>query len=136
MTAIGQQQYMAISPDTKSGFSLLEVLVALSLLAIVLTLLLQGFADGLANVRAGDNQLQAAAVAEGMLAQVGTVIPLNDGNVAGDNGHFQWSLAMTPTTTATAAPDRLFEVQVEVIWQEAGRKQWLELRSLRARQAH
>ena len=58
----------AVLAATKSGFSLLEVLVALSLLAIVLTFLLQGFAGGLTNVHANDDHLQAAAVAEGVLA--------------------------------------------------------------------
>lgn len=121
-------------PACDGGFTLLEVVVALTLLAVALTMLMQSFAGGLRNVDAGDRHTQAAALAEGMLSQVGASIPLQSGAHEGDSGDFAWRLELTPETAIIGgeALPGLFRVAVEVTWRRAGREQRLSLLTLRS----
>lgn len=129
-----------------AGFTLLEVLVALALLSVGLAMLLKAFAGGLANVRAGDGHVQAAALAEGVLAQAGTAWPLESGGRNGESGGYRWQLEIAPAPVAeatngptdalapTGTAGALYTVSVTVRWREAGREARLRLSSLRARQ--
>lgn len=67
----------------EAGFTLIEVLVAFTIMAIAVAALLQAFTSGLRSGRVAEARSQLVARAEGRLAQVGRDIPLAPGTYGG-----------------------------------------------------
>ena len=115
-----------------AGFSLLEVLVAFVILALVATALFNLFAGSLANVGAADDYSRAVLVAESVLAEVGAEKPLREGTRTGraDDGRIDWKASVTPWVAPGVSPElerasetlptRLFRVVVEVAFPAPG----------------
>jgi len=104
------------------GFTLIEVLVALAILALALVVLLQAFGVGLRAGRVSERYLMATMLARSVLDDFGTEIPAVAGEWSGDiaNG-YRWTTRAA--TSRTIAPvkngDHLqipLEVQVEISW--------------------
>lgn len=121
--------------ERQGGFSLLELLVAFTILATVITVLLQIFAGGLRNLKVGDDYASAVAVAEARLAELGRVAPIVEGEAEGSQDGYRWHLSVRPwdklVAPVTGEPV-LFEVRVTVRWQEANTERTLTLASLRS----
>ena len=119
------------------GFTLIEVLVAFTIAAILLLPLLRGFASGVTSAERTDAFTQATVIAESALETVGPILTLTDG--AGEThqeGRFQVSTSVHvyqgDGVPATPSPTMLpYEVVVAVNWQEAARLHSISLRSLR-----
>lgn len=79
------------------GFTLLEVLVAFTVLAIMMTVLLRIFSDGFRGMTAADAHTLATLHAQSALASVGGEIPLTPGDWTGvhDDG-FRWRVEIEP----------------------------------------
>lgn len=113
------------------GFTLLEVLVALTILAVAIVALMQLSSQGLRLLHLADDYQQAVVVAE-RVARAAEVV--EEGAQAGQEGRFQWerrvSLVPVPEElTPGAGPQiRLYALSVAVHW---GRGRTLELASLR-----
>lgn len=110
-------------PPTEDGFSLVEVLVALTILGLVLSALFQVFSGGLRNVAAADHYVRAAAIADSKLAAVGQEIPLEAGKASrGRDGDYAWSVAITAYNDPKDAEGsdttkvQLFKVAISVRW--------------------
>ena len=74
------------------GYSLIEILVAFSILAMALTVLFRIFSSGLNNVGASSEYALAVLVAESKLASPGVSEPLRPGRSEGIEGdRFSWS---------------------------------------------
>jgi general secretion pathway protein I len=129
------------------GFSLLEMLVAFSILALSLGILMRIFSGSLGNVEAAHDRAQAVVLAQSLLASAGITSPLVPGEISGEmGGKFHWTMHTRPYQDQSAAsgmlqpvvPDSLslWEVEVEVRWGEltgvAGRS--FSLSSLRIQQ--
>jgi general secretion pathway protein I len=114
------------------GFTLLEVLVAVTILGIAIVALMQLSSLGLRLLHLSDDYQQAVAVAD-RVARATEV--LAEGVDAGREGRFQWErrVARVPVPeelTPAAGPRlHLYELSVAVRW---GRHRTLELASLRA----
>lgn len=117
---------------TKRGFTLLEVLVAIAILAVAIVALMQLASQGLRLLHRADGYQQAVILAD-RVALVGAT--LAEGVDAGRVGRFQWERRVTlvpvPEELAprTGPQLRLYALTVGVRW---GRNQTLELSSLRA----
>jgi general secretion pathway protein I len=109
------------------GFSLLEILVAFSILALSLGVLMQIFSGSLRNAEVTRDSAQAVALAQSLLASAGveaTLVPGESAGVLGDK--FRWLLRVSPLvqgprpgeTEAVRAPLPLdlLEVTVRVAW--------------------
>jgi type II secretion system protein I len=113
------------------GFTLLEVLVALTILGVAIVALMQLSSQGLRLLHLADDHQQAVVVAD-RVARAAEV--LEEGAQAGQEGRFQWerrvSLVPVPEElTPGAGPQiRLYALSVAVRW---GRGRTLELASLR-----
>jgi len=113
------------------GFTLLEVLVALTILGVAIVAFMQLSSQGLRLLHLSDDYQQAVVVAD-RVARAADVV--EEGVDAGQEGPFQWqrrvSLVPVPEElTPGAGPQlRLYALSVAVRW---GRSRTLELASLR-----
>lgn len=83
--------------DDDSGFTLLEVLVALAILTVGLAAAYETLGVGLRATTAAERRRSAAALAENMLAELGRTQPLHDGASEGKLGNGQrWRLVISP----------------------------------------
>jgi general secretion pathway protein I len=122
------------SPGGQAGFTLLEVLVALTILALGVVTLIQLSSQSLRLVKVSGDYQQAAQLANRIVTQSA---PTDEGVESGQEGRFQWerrtSLVPVPDellpqqTVPDKEPPKLFSVTVAVRW---GEKQSLELATL------
>jgi len=122
---------------SRAGFTLLEVLVALAILALAFGVLLQIFSTGLRTVDTGDVHARAIAVAESVLAGIGPDVPLEPGASGGVNADFYiWNYAVSPAPGEFVLEDdeRVFEVVVTVRWGKPPKGGSVELKTLRVAQ--
>ncbi|MEP7183107.1 MAG: prepilin-type N-terminal cleavage/methylation domain-containing protein [Betaproteobacteria bacterium] len=113
-------------PTRQHGFSLLEVLVAFVILALVATALSRLFGGSLANAGVAEEYSRALVVAESVLAETASAKPLQEGTKTGsaDDGRIAWKTSVaaydppdTSTDVAAASatmPLRLYRVTVDV----------------------
>ena len=122
-----------------SGFTLLEVLVALVVLGTAVVAVLQLFGGGLRLARAAGDHSDAALVASARLADLEPG-PLTEGTTEGVDGAYRWvrrvtldpSLLPVEPDTPDAARMRLARVSVEVQWGQGRRFELVTLRVWRA----
>ena len=108
------------------GFSLLEVLVAFVIVALVVTALFRLFGGALGNASAADEWTRALLVAQSRLALASSAQPLRETTDAGSeaDGRIDWQTSVTPYVPPDGDPDierasetmatRLFRVTVDV----------------------
>lgn len=118
-----------------AGFSLIEVLAAFVVLALVATALFELFGGALRNAAAADDWSRAVLLAESRLAAAAGTRPLREGTERGDadDGRIKWEarvvawevpeldaeLARTSESMAT----RLYRVEVDVTFPGLARGQ-------------
>lgn len=116
------------------GFSLLEVLVALAILAISLGVLFQIFSRAAISTATAADYSRALVLAESCLARVGQEIALEETRLDGEVDEvFVWELSMMPLESETpeTARWRLWQVRVTVLWREGVHARRLALATLR-----
>lgn len=108
------------------GFSLLEVLVAFVILALVATALFGLFGGALRTASTSEEWSRAMLVAQSRLVLAASATPLREGSDAGtdDDGRVQWQTAVAPYAIPDPNPDlerasetmatRLYRVSVDV----------------------
>ncbi|MCK5366299.1 MAG: prepilin-type N-terminal cleavage/methylation domain-containing protein [Gammaproteobacteria bacterium] len=117
------------------GFSLLEVLVAFTILAMLLGALFQVFSGGLRAARSGDQYTRATVIAQSRLAAVGVEQPLREGVSSGtDDGPYHWRVTVSPyLDDQMPVVDHVLQpltVHVEVFWEEGGSARSVSLTSI------
>lgn len=121
------------------GFTLIEVLVALVVLATAVVAILQLFGGGLRLVRAAGDHTGAAVLARAKLAELPPGA-LEESAVEGVEGTYRWArrVALDPVLLPVAPdqPDaarlRLARISVEVRWSQSRRMELVTLRAWRA----
>jgi len=125
------------------GFTLLEIVVAFTLMALVITVLLSVFSGGLQGLGLADDYSRASSVAESTLARVGADIALKEGETRGNEGErYSWSVQIRPFEVEAPSQGQpqavmavqLMEVQVVVAWDDYGRNRQVKLSTLRLTQ--
>lgn len=122
----------------QSGFSLLEVLVAFVVMGLVVGVLLQLFGSSMRSVALSQEYSFAVQVAESRLAAVGTEIPVEQGNLSGEESGsgYRWQIAMEPLELddkleALPLTAQIFRVAVTVTWASGDKPREFHLSSLR-----
>lgn len=104
----------------QAGFTLVEVIAALTILALVLGIGYRLLGDGMAGVRQAEMQVAALAIAEAQIAALGTEHSLGSGQWSGNRDGFRWTLTVTPRMDrpfdrAQPLAMAAFRIEVEVI---------------------
>jgi general secretion pathway protein I len=115
------------SASRAAGFTLLEVLVSMAVLAICLTVIMELFSGALKSSHLSDKYLQAVFLAREKAEEVLVSKELSEGVVEGENeAGFKWKAevhpVLRPEEELPKLPFGTFEVRVEVMWGE-GRHQ-------------
>lgn len=102
------------------GFTLVEMLVAFTILAVALVALMQVFGTGFRGLRASEAHARAVMQARSTLERVGTEVPLQPGEWAGtfEDGS-RWTTrvrAYEPDAEQAAQTVVPYEVEVTVTW--------------------
>jgi general secretion pathway protein I len=129
----GRSAAFAHPTSRRAGFTLVEIIVALAILALSLSAILPAISDALWRTSEAEAQAEAASLARSLLAQAGTAVPLNNGAAAGqfENG-FHWRLRVTPYGSAyPGATVRAYEIVAEVSWDDARSERSIALTTLR-----
>jgi general secretion pathway protein I len=119
------------------GFTLLEVLAALVILALSLGALFQLFSTSLRGLGAAENYATAGLLAESWLGGLGTERPIVEGEARGAfDDRFHWRAVVTPVaagerTSPVASPVRAYEVELMVHWNEVRGERSISLSTLR-----
>jgi len=109
--------------NKQQGFSLLEILIAFSILALSLGILLKIFSAGVNTAVVAEDYTAAVQIAESLMAKTGVETPLQAGQDSGlENEKYHWLVEVSPfvfnpenvdNTVITAV---LFKVKVIVSW--------------------
>jgi general secretion pathway protein I len=112
-----------LKASKQQGFSLLEILVAFSIMAVSLGILLKIFSGGVSAAMVAEDYTVAVQIAESLMAKTGSEIPLKDHQSSGDeNDKYYWQLAISPYTfniegfDPKAVKAQLYKVNVTVAW--------------------
>ncbi len=80
----------------RAGFTLIEVLVAFAIVAVMLLALLEGSTRALRSIERAGVHARLLAEAENMLAEVGTLVPLRPGRIDGRTAEDEWEIDIEP----------------------------------------
>ena len=120
------------SASAEAGFSLLESLAALTILAVALVGLFQAHSAGLRAATAADDTAQARILAHSVLASAMAGPGILPRPATGQEGAFRWSLSVTEAREGwaeiTSRKWRLHHIRVAVEWSRGRR---IELRGLK-----
>jgi len=108
MTIAGTRRVARSPLPSARGFSLLEVLVAFVIIALVATALFRLFGGALNNAVAADDWSRALLVAESRLALAASAIPLRETVEQGveKDGGLRWQTKVEPYTAPDAPPEQ------------------------------
>ena len=114
---------------------MLEILVALVILAVSVPILMTILGNELRRTSSTEMESSASALAQSLLAKVGTEIYLSDGEQAGQiEGGFRWRLQVTPygdLQDRDAWQVRAHQVVVQVLWNDGPVERKIALTTLR-----
>lgn len=113
----------------QQGFSLLELLVAFSLMSVSLVILFQLYAKGQQVIRLGQDFNVATSIAESLIAQA-TYQASGTQQSGTTEKQFQWQLTIQPINGSASSKLPLQEVSADVSWQRSGKPYQIHLSTL------
>lgn len=121
--------------DRAAGFTLIEAVVALAVLALSLTVLVPVFGEVIERSSRATAQATAASLASSLTARLGTDLPLVEGKTSGAFGNgYGWELEIAAYGGAedrAAWPVAPYQVQATVTWSAGGRERSVTVTTLR-----
>jgi len=124
--------------SAQQGFSLLEILIAFSILTFSLSILLNIFSGGLRRTIVSEEYQQAVIIAQSKLATAGVESELEDGNAQGQiQDKYFWSIQVQPFNIEEVGLDAEqvnvspYHVTVKVNWSAGNQDRQVELTTLK-----
>jgi general secretion pathway protein I len=125
------------APETRadSGFTLVEVVIALGILAFSLSIMFWMLSNGIGQVRQADASARAVLLAQSVLAQIGADVPLRAGQATGQfPGGFGWHLNIESFGNPSDRPQwplDAYTLTAEISWQDVSERRSITVRTLR-----
>jgi general secretion pathway protein I len=123
-----------LKANKQHGFSLLEILIAFSILALSLGILLKIFSGGVNTASVAEEYTAAVQIAESLMATARAEAPLQPKETAGlENEKYHWQVSVSPfqftaeNLDVTAIPAVLFKIKVTVDWDDSRQVELLTL---------
>jgi len=122
--------------SSQQGFSLLEILIAFSILALSLGVLLNIFSGGLRRAVISDEYQQAITIAQSILSKAGIEEELQEGETQGEvNDKYQWTQTIQSFLEDGMEPETMgifpYQVTVTVEWEAGENNRHVELATLK-----
>ena len=125
-------------PPSEAGFTLIEVIVALTIAGLGLAALFEAASGGLISADTAMQHTTAVRHAQSHLAELGITLPLKPGEQRGtESDGYRWRIRVTPVTSYArqGAGDTpaltLFAVETMVTWPAGKRERSVRLDSFR-----
>ena len=119
-----------------AGFTLLEALIAITILALSLSALLSLYSTGLRGIAAIDGNMRARLLAQSVMAEMSHDRALRPGRVQGRSDQFTWTLTVAPYEVPEPGrqpgPWALHHLAVTVSWPHGRQIELQTLRMLRS----
>ena len=118
--------------ERQSGFSLLEMLVAISILALALGSLYQAASGATRNVRTSERYAYGVELARSLLSEHAMVAQQGVNNSGETTSGYQWRVQSTPVNLQRAGLGRsqLHELEVGVAWFDGSKRREIVLNSV------
>ena len=117
------------------GFTLIEMLIAVTIAALLLTATMRFFSASLAGAARSDSYTQATLLAQSKLESMGGLIVTSLQEASGSEGPFRWRASIQRYGGSGAGQQAAFlvpyEIAVSVSWRESGTQRSFSLRSIR-----
>jgi general secretion pathway protein I len=134
MTAAGSENEFE-PPDGEAGFTVIEVVAALTILAVALGVLLDVMSTSIRQTGRAETIAEAGSLARSLLAKVGTELPMHDGQITGQADHgFRWQVQIEPYGDGAGGrewPVAAHQVFAEVTWSDGPEARSIVLTTLR-----
>lgn len=123
---------LAVRGGHQKGLSLIEILVAFSIMAMALGVLYRATGGSVRSVSVIESTQRAASLAQSLLA-LRDAVPAAGWSDSGETAGFAWSIRSTPYATSVTQPNvpPLHEVVVEIQWSDAGAERMFSVVTLR-----
>ena len=121
-------------PGGKNGFTLLEILVALALLGIAITMILQLFAAGTRALSASEDYVAASLAGEARLREIVEMTTLADGSwqeADADGRRVDVAVVEALRERTDGLPVRVFNVSVTLRWNWGLKNRQITLHTLK-----
>jgi len=134
--APGQLPSSILPQRGQRGFSLLEVIAAIMLLAIAFAALMKVAGGSISLTQNAADYSEASLWARGLLDSAFVGTPIKTGSSTGQfNNRFRWQLAVTPWNEAGRPPPEsplhLYELDLDVLWGPNSHPRSAHFRTLR-----
>ena len=121
------------------GFTLLEILVAISIMAICLTVILQLFSGGLKSGKLSDDYTRGVFYAREIMEEILVSDALAEGVTEGRfDDSYAWKAEVTRVEQTDEEEAKLpldtFTIKVQVAWGETERKKHFELETIKVQE--
>ena len=126
---------------TIRGFTLIEVVIALAILGIGLTVILELFSGGLRLARTSEEYTKAMNFAHMKMEEITSQQKIEEGSDEGkcDDETFRWQVKIKKTDLLTIEKDsdfkppvELFQVIVNILWQSGSKERSASIESYKA----
>jgi len=125
------------APKKYQGFSLLEILVAFTIMAVSLSIVLKIFSAGVNTAIVSEDYIIATQIAESLMAKTGIEEPLIASETSGtEDDKYQWTVKVESSSqfVEDESNTELMDVQVLVQWgNEQGNGRMIELNTIKTR---
>ena len=136
LALIPLREKLRLNKPNNDGFSLLEVIVALAIMAMGFVTILQLFSGSIRSVSLSEQYLKGTTLAHSKMGEleVNNYSVTEYEGIFPDEKNYRWQLQVSPHTSPLNSKEdniQLSEVTLNVLWEEAGKTRDIEFSTLK-----